>query len=53
MSDPPPRRPSPKRGAFPTPKSEIADATPFVPDAEREDADTEAAERAASDNDGD
>ena len=27
----PPRRPSPKRGAFPTPKEEIDKATPYVP----------------------
>ena len=27
----PPSRPSPKRGAFPTPKEEIDKATPYVP----------------------
>ena len=27
------KRPTPKRGAFPTPKSEIEKAEPYVPDA--------------------
>lgn len=29
-------RPKPKRGAFPTPRSEIDAATPYVPEAEAE-----------------
>ena len=33
---------SPKRGAFPTPQSEIEKATPFVPDADEEDDTTNA-----------
>ena len=34
---PPDGRPTPKRGAFPTPKSEIEKAKPFVPDINRTD----------------
>lgn len=33
--------PTPKRGAFPTPKSEIDKATPYVPDMGEEDGCTE------------
>ena len=33
--------PRPKRGAFPTPKSEIDKATPYVPDTGEEDGCTE------------
>jgi hypothetical protein len=33
--------PTPKRGAFPTPKSEIDKATPYVPDMGEEDSCTE------------
>jgi hypothetical protein len=38
MTDEPPRKPlTPKRGLFPTPKSELDKAKPYVPDADEED----------------
>ena len=46
---PPSRPPAPKRGAFPTPKSEIDRARPYVPDVEDvEDPDASADEQHAS-----
>jgi hypothetical protein len=39
LAPPPPVRP--KRGAIPTPQSEIDKATPYVPDNEKADDDTE------------
>jgi hypothetical protein len=48
----PTTRPSPKRGAFPTPASEIEQATPYLPPPQVDDPDPETAPPADPDDDG-